>query len=177
MTDPFLAEIRLFGFAFAPTGWATCDGAIMPLAQNTALFALLGTTYGGDGKANFALPDLQGAAAVGANDDGSNGQPVAPLGAQLGSDSVALLQSEMPQHDHAVQTVAVPADLQAPAADRALARSTGGNAYQSNANASRVTMSPQSLTPAGGDFPHNNRPPSLAVTFCIALQGVFPQRW
>jgi microcystin-dependent protein len=177
MTDPFVAEIRLFGFGFAPTGWARCDGALMPLSQNTALFSLLGTTYGGNGASNFALPDLQGAAAVGANDDASNGQPFAPLGAQLGSETVSLLQTEIPVHDHAANTVAVPADLQAPASDRALARSTAGNAYQSNTVGSRVTLSHQSLAPAGGDFPHNNRPPSLGVTFCIALQGVFPQRW
>jgi microcystin-dependent protein len=177
MTDPFVAEIRLFGFSFAPTGWARCDGALMPISQNTALFSLLGTTYGGDGKSNFALPDLQGSAAIGANDDWISGAPAAPLGSQLGSETVSLLVSEIPQHDHTAQTAGVPADLQAPASDRALARSTAGAAYQSNTSSNRVTLSAQSLAPAGGDFPHNNRPPSLAVNFCIALQGVFPQRW
>lgn len=177
MTDPFVAEIRLMGFTFAPTGWAQCNGGILPLSQNTALFSLLGTTYGGDGKSNFALPNLQGAAAVGANDDWGSGQPLAPLGAEFGSDTVSLLQSEMPAHDHTAQTAPVPAELQAPAADRALARSTAGAAYQSDTTGNRVTLSPQSLAPAGSDFPHNNRPPSLAVSFCIALQGVFPPRW
>ncbi len=177
MTDPFVAEIRLFGFAFAPTGWARCDGQIMPISQNTALFSLLGTNYGGDGKSTFGLPDLQGAAAVGDNADFAPGGATVQLGQRVGSETVTLLTSEIPSHDHAVSASGSIAELQAPAADRALARSAGGAAYQSNANASRVAMSPQSLAPAGGTWPHENRPPSLAVNFCIALQGVFPQRW
>jgi len=177
MTDPFLAEIRVFGFNFAPSGWARCDGQLMPLAQNTALFSLLGTNYGGDGKTTFALPDLQGAAAIGVNEDGGSA-PFASIGETRGSATVTLLESEIPAHDHVAQTAAPSAaELQAPAADRALARSTAGAAYQSNANANRVTLSPEALAPAGATWPHDNRPPSLAFNFCIALQGVFPQRW
>ncbi|MBB4663769.1 phage tail protein [Conexibacter arvalis] len=180
MTDPFLAEIRVFGFNYAPSGWAACDGQEMPIAQNTALFSLLGTDYGGDGKSTFALPDLRGAAAIGVNSAGNPapGAPTAERGERLGSATVTLLESEIPAHDHAAAAAAtVPADLQGPASDRALARSTAGNAYQSNTSGSLVPLSPQALAPAGGTWPHNNRPPSLAFRFCIALQGVFPQRW
>lgn len=177
MTDPFVAEIRINGFNFAPTGWARCDGQLMPISQNTALFSLLGTYYGGDGKATFALPDLEGAAPIGVNDDFTPGAPYAPLGSQLGSESVTLLHSEMPNHDHAALSADVPAELQAPANDRALARSTAGSAYQSNTSSNLVGLSPQALAPTGATFPHNNRPPSLVLNFCIALQGVFPPRW
>lgn len=177
MTDPFVAEIRINAFNFAPSGWAHCNGQLMPISQNTALFSLLGTHYGGDGMSTYALPNLEGAAPIGAHDDFLPTVPQAPLGAQLGSESVTLLHGEMPNHDHAALSADVPADLQGPAGDRALARSTAGSAYQSNTSANLVALSPQALAPTGATFPHNNRPPSLVLNFCIALQGVFPQRW
>jgi microcystin-dependent protein len=173
MADPFVAEIRIFPFNFAPKGWAWCDGQLMPLSQNTALFSLLGTTYGGNGKSNFALPDLQGRAPM--HPGQGPGLSLHDLGETGGSETVTLLESEIPSHPHTARAVgADPGDLQAPAPARALARSANGFAYVSGpANA---TMAPESLAPAGGDQPHNNMQPYLTFYFNIALQGVFPPR-
>lgn len=173
--DPFVAEIRVFPFNFPPKGWAHCDGSILPLSQNTALFSLLGTTYGGDGKSTFALPDLQGRAGLGAGQ--GPGLSDYAHGSTTGSESVTLLPHEMPSHAHAAKASNEIAELQGPAPDRALASSTGGSAYQTDASSANVAMSPHSLAPAGGDTPHNNMPPTLVLNFCIALQGVFPMRW
>jgi len=173
MTDPFVAEIRVFPFEFAPHSWAFCDGQVMPISQNTALFSLLGTDYGGDGKSTFALPDLQGAAAIGSG-FAASGTSYA-RGDAVGSATVTLLPSEIPAHTHAVQAADEPALLQAPAADRALAASAGGDAY-GPATGDLAAMSPEAVSVAGGSLPHQNRPPSLAMNFCISLQGVFPSR-
>jgi microcystin-dependent protein len=174
MADPFVAEIRIFPFNFAPKGWAWCDGQLMPLSQNTALFSLLGTTYGGDGKSNFALPDLQGRAPM--HPGQGPGLSLHDLGETGGSETVSLLESELPSHTHSLRADAAdPADVQAPSAAVVLARSSGGNAYQSSA-AGLVSMAPEMLAPAGGDQPHNNLQPYLTFHFCIALQGVFPPR-
>jgi microcystin-dependent protein len=173
--DPFVAEIRVFPFNFPPKGWAHCSGQLMPISQNTALFSLLGTYYGGDGKSTFGLPNFEGSAAIGVS-DGFNGTSLADIGSVAGSPSVTLLQSEIPSHVHQLRASADDADLQAPAADRALATSTGGNAYQTETNANLVTMSPQTLAPTGATYPHNNFSPVLTLNFCIALQGVYPQR-
>jgi microcystin-dependent protein len=174
MATPFVAEIRVVGFNFAPTGWAQCNGQLMPISQNTALFSLLGTFYGGDGKSTFALPNLQGMAAV------SQGQGPGLdeyfLGQTSGAENVTLLQSEMPIHTHAVQAVPDPADQTNPGANRSLARSAPANAYQSTVNADVVQMAPEALAPGGGSLPHNNMPPVLVMNFIIALQGVFPPR-
>lgn len=172
MADPFVAEIRIFPFNFAPRGWAWCDGQLLPLSQNTALFSLLGTTYGGDGKSNFALPDLQGRAPM--HPGQGPGLSLHDLGETGGSETVALLESEIPSHSHALRASTDPADLQAPTPNRSLARSTSGFAYIA-ANPT-VAMAPESLAPAGGDQPHNNMQPYLTFYFCIALQGVFPPR-
>jgi microcystin-dependent protein len=171
--DPFVAEIRIFPFNFAPKGWAFCDGQILPLSQNTALFSLLGTTYGGDGKSNFALPDLQGNAPM--HPGQGPGLSLHDLGETGGSETVTLLESEMPAHAHAVRAATDPADLNAPAPARVLTRSASGFAYQSSA-AGLVMMASEALAPAGGDQPHNNLMPYLTLNFCIALQGIFPPR-
>ncbi len=173
MADPFVAEIRIFPFNFAPRGWAWCDGQLLPLSQNTALFSLLGTTYGGNGKSNFALPDLQGNAPM--QPGQGPGLSLHDLGERGGSETVSLLESEMPSHSHAARAAVNPADLNAPVSTRSLARSTPGNVYQSTA-ANLVMMAPEALTPAGGDAPHNNMMPYSTFYFCIALQGVFPPR-
>jgi microcystin-dependent protein len=173
MADPFVAEIRIFPFNFAPKGWAWCDGQLLPLSQNTALFSLLGTTYGGNGKSNFALPDLQGSAPM--HPGQGPGLSLHDLGETGGSETVTLLESEIPAHSHALSANGAPADLQLPAPDRAMARSNGGNAYKTPGGALAM-MSPQALAPAGGDFPHNNLQPYLTFYFNIALQGVFPPR-
>ena len=175
MSDPFVAEIRIFGFNFAPRGWAFCNGQILPISQNTALFSLLGTTYGGNGQSTFALPNLQDSAPM--HPGQGPGLSLHDLGETGGSEVVTLLQSEMPAHSHALKAdTADPADVQAPSAAVVLARSNGGNAYLNPAPASLVPMSFLAIGPAGGDLPHNNMMPFLALSFCIALQGVFPPR-
>ena len=173
MADPFVAEIRIFPFNFAPKGWAWCDGQLLPLSQNTALFSLLGTTYGGNGKSNFGLPDLQGRAPM--HPGQGPGLSLHDLGETGGSETVTLLESEIPAHPHTLQGNAFPANVQAPSPVRALAQSTGGVAYKAPP-ATTTTMAPESLGPAGGDQPHNNLMPYLTFYFCIALQGVFPPR-
>jgi microcystin-dependent protein len=173
MADPFVAEIRIFACNFAPTGWATCDGQLMPLSQNTALFSLLGTTYGGDGKSTFALPDLQGRAPM--HPGQGPGLSLHDLGETGGSETVTLLDSEMPAHSHTVMSVAaVFAANSNIVTGNAFGKSAQGNAYVPSANL--VQMSDEALTPAGGDLPHNNMQPYLTLNFCIALQGVFPPR-
>lgn len=174
MSDQFLAEIRVFPFNFAPTGWAFCNGQIMPISQNTALFALLGTTYGGDGKSTFALPDLQGSVPM--QPGQGQGLSLRDLGEQSGVESITLLVSEIPVHTHIVNTMSDPGTLQIPAPDRILARSANASAYQTNTSANLAMMAPQALAPAGGGLPHNNMQPYLTLNFCIALQGIFPQR-
>ena len=172
MADPFVAEIRIFPFNFAPRGWAWCDGQLLPLSQNTALFSLLGTTYGGNGKSNFALPDLQGRAPM--HPGQGPGLSLHDLGETGGSETVSLLESEIPSHSHGIRADAAdPGEDRTPAGE-VLARSTGGLLY-GNA-ASLVAMSDVALAPAGGDQPHNNLQPYVTFYFTIALQGVFPPR-
>jgi microcystin-dependent protein len=172
MADPFVAEIRIFPFNFAPKGWAWCDGQLLPLSQNTALFSLLGTTYGGDGKSNFALPDLQGRAPM--HPGQGPGLSLHDLGETGGSETVSLLESEIPAHSHSVRASIDDADLTIPQPTRSMAKTAGQNLY--TATATLNPMAPESLPPAGGDQPHNNMQPYLTFYFCIALQGVYPPR-
>jgi microcystin-dependent protein len=170
MADPFVAEIRIFGFNFPPKGWAFCDGQIMPLSQNTALFSLLGTTYGGDGKSTFALPDLQGQAPM--HPGQGPGLSLHDLGETGGSETVTLLESEIPSHSHTLRASLDDAEVAIPSPARTLAKASS-NMYGAAPNAA---MAPEALVPAGGDQPHNNMQPYLTLNFCIALQGVFPPR-
>jgi microcystin-dependent protein len=170
MADPFVAEIRIFPFNFAPTGWAFCNGQILPISQNTALFSLLGTTYGGDGRSTFALPNLEGSAPL--HPGQGPGLSVYDLGQTGGSDTVTLLISEMPAHSHTLRGSPQLGDSPVPT-NNSLARFN--NAYQTNATG-LVSMAPEALPPAGGSLPHNNLMPYLTLSFCIALQGVFPPR-
>lgn len=174
MADPFVAEIRIFPFNFAPRGWAWCDGQILPLSQNTALFSLLGTTYGGDGKSNFALPDLQGRAAM--HPGQGPGLSLHDLGERGGSETVTLLESEIPSHTHDVRVSASAATLSSPSGNVLARPRRGGGQFQSNASANLVQLAPEALAPAGGDQPHNNMQPYLTFYYCIALQGVYPPR-
>jgi microcystin-dependent protein len=173
MADPFVAEIRIFPFNFAPKGWAFCDGQILPLSQNTALFSLLGTTYGGDGKSNFALPDLQGRAPM--HPGQGPGLSLHDLGETGGSETVSLLESEIPSHSHSLMASSSTGTKPNPVGN-APSRVTGATPYLAPAGAPLVNFSDNALAPAGGDQPHNNMQPYLTFNFCIALQGVFPPR-
>lgn len=173
MSNPFVAEIRIFGGNFAPLGWATCDGQLMPISQNTALFSLLGTTYGGDGKSTFALPNLQGSAPMHAGQ--GPGLSLRDLGEQGGEQSVTLLQTEMPAHSHGA-VAAAGTGQPTPGGNCWASGAKGfGNVY-SPTGANNVQMNPLALSIAGGNLPHNNMMPFLCFTFIIALQGVFPPR-
>ena len=173
--DPFVAEIRIFPFTFAPRGWAFCDGQIMSISQNTALFSLLGTTYGGDGKSNFALPNVQGNTVM--HPGQGPGLSLHDLGETGGSETVTLLQPAMPGHSHTMRAHSQdPGDLNAPAPARSLAHSGGGSAYNTNVSGNLTQFAGAAVPPVGGAQPHNNMQPYLTLNFCIALQGVYPPR-
>lgn len=172
--DPFVAEIRIFPFNFAPKGWALCNGQLLPISQNTALFSLLGTTYGGDGKSTFALPNMQGNAPM--HPGQGAGLSLHDLGETGGTATVSLLVSEMPVHSHGLQAASTVGDTNAPGPAVSLARSHNATAYQNNTTAAQVAMHPQAIATTGGSQPHNNMMPYLTLNFCIALQGVFPPR-
>lgn len=173
MADQFVAEIRIFPFNFPPTGWAFCNGQLLPISQNTALFSLLGTFYGGDGKSTFALPDLQGSAPM--HQGQGQGLSDRVIGEQSGSEFVTLLQSEIPAHTHGLNAVGGIADAKGPTGN-SFAVSQNGNVFTAGAGLQQVTMSPSTFYPAGGSLPHNNMMPYLTVNFCIAMQGIFPPR-
>jgi microcystin-dependent protein len=173
MADPFVAEIRIFPFNFAPRGWAWCNGQILPISQNTALFSLLGTTYGGDGKSTFALPNLQGSVPlhVGSAQPGP-GLSTYDLGQSAGSDDVTLLTTETPSHTHSVMAQTVDqGDNRIPSPSLNL-----GNTQIYSSAAAGGTLDPTAVSVYGGGGPHNNLMPYLTLYFNIALQGVFPQR-
>jgi Microcystin-dependent protein len=171
MSDPFVAEIRIFPFNFAPRGWAWCDGQILPISQNTALFSLLGTTYGGNGQSNFALPNLQGFVPM--HPGQGPGLSLHDLGEVSGSENVTLLQSEIPNHSHTLRASLDDADLAIPTSNRSLAKASS-NLY-ANVNPNTL-MANQALSSAGGNQPHNNMMPYLTYYFNIALQGIYPPR-
>jgi microcystin-dependent protein len=164
MSEPFLSEIRIMSFNFAPKGWAMCNGQLLPINQNQALFALLGTTYGGNGQTTFALPNLQGRVPI----HWGNGHT---LGEAAGAAEHTLTMGELPQHTHALMASGDNGNTPTPA-NAVLA--TALNAYSSPHDV--VALQPSSMTATGGNQPHLNLQPSLALTFCIALQGIFPSR-
>ena len=171
--DPFVAEIRIFPFNFPPKGWAFCDGQIMPISQNTALFSLLGTTYGGDGKSTFALPNMQGNAPM--HPGQGPGLSLHDLGETGGSETVSLLESEIPSHSHALMCSTTSSTKSDPTGNSITRIGSGATPYKAPGSA-QVTMSGNSIAPAGGDQPHNNLQPYLTLNMCIALQGVYPPR-
>jgi microcystin-dependent protein len=173
MADPFVAEIRIFAFNFAPKGWAFCDGQLLPISQNTALFSLLGTTYGGDGKTTFGLPNLQGNAPM--HPGQGPGLSLHDLGEMGGTETVSLLESEIPAHTHSLMSQAALANRTNPIGN-AIGRVQGATAYAPPPGPTATQLAGQAVAPAGGDQPHNNMQPYLTLNVCIALQGVFPQR-
>jgi microcystin-dependent protein len=172
MSDPFVAEIRIAGFNFAPKGWAQCDGQLLPISQNTALFSLLGTFYGGDGKSTFALPNLQGSVPVGQGQ--GPGLSERFLGEEGGEPFVTLLQSEIPFHNHTLTRSTQGALARQPGGQN-FALATGIGLYGPNTGQT-TTLAPQAASIAGGSLPHNNMMPFLTLNFIIAMQGIFPPR-
>ncbi|MCB1053687.1 MAG: phage tail protein [Acidobacteria bacterium] len=172
MSEPFLAEIKIVGFNFAPRGWAFCDGQILPINQNQSLYSLLGTTYGGDGRTSFALPDLRGRAPihVGRADGGS----LHALGSKSGEETHTLSANEMPQHRHLVQASNTQAN-QTTVSGNLLGNSLS-ELYVDSSTPDMVAMRSGTVTHVGGSQAHNNMQPYLALNFCIALQGLFPSR-
>lgn len=171
--DPFLAEIRIFSGNFAPRGWARCDGQILPIAQNTALFSLLGTTYGGDGVSTFALPDLQGSAPLQQGQGAGLTQRF--LGEVGGEQAVSVIQSEMSPHSHSAQAAANANGASTDPTNQVWSKSSYIRSqvplYKASGDSS---MSPNAVSQAGAGQPHNNMMPYLAITFIIALQGIYP---
>ena len=180
MADPFVAEIRMFPFNFAPNGWAFCNGQLMPLSQNTALFALLGTTYGGDGKSTFALPNMQDNAPM--QPGQGQGLSLRDLGEMSGVESITLLTSEIPFHTHLLSASDADATTNNPTGQYPAkglwdaGTSAGVIGAYSDQSPGNAALAPQALSLAGGGLPHNNMQPYLTLNFCIALQGIFPQR-
>lgn len=181
MTSPFVAEIRIFPFNFAPTGWAQCNGQLLPISQNTALFSLLGTTYGGDGKSTFALPNFPGTAPLQQGQGG--GLSLYDLGEMTGTPDVTLISQELPTHQHffmasttAGTTDTAPNNQLGVGGSGSKVQSYFANLYSPNAAQATTQMSGLAIGVAGSGLPHNNMMPYLTLTFCIALQGIFPQR-
>jgi microcystin-dependent protein len=172
MSEPFIAEVRIFAGNFAPRNWAFCDGQLLPISQNTALFSLIGTTYGGDGRTTTALPNLQGRAPM--HPGRGPGLTSRRLGERGGVTTVALTEAQMPNHNHAMRASSAPGELSEPTNQSALARTGGGSAYGPATNL--VPLADTVLPPAGGSQSHNNLQPFLAINFIIALFGLYPSR-
>lgn len=172
MSEPFLAEVRMVGFNFAPRGWAFCDGQILPINQNQSLYSLLGTTYGGDGRTSFALPDLRGRTPIhtGSTDSG----PEHREGQKSGEETHTLAGNEMPQHTHTARASSAVGDSPVPT-NNVLASSLN-EAYRESSGANIVSLRSGTIANVGGGQAHNNMQPYLAVNFCIALRGLFPSR-
>lgn len=173
MSDPYVGEIRAFGFNFVPQGWAPCNGQLLPISQNTALFALLGTTYGGDGKVTFALPNLQARAPL--HFGQGPGLTERVQGESGGATAVTLLPAEMAAHTHTANADGSSAGVANPE-NTVWGGGGRGRPPAYSTDAPNVAMSAQALAPAGGSQSHNNLPPYQVVIFCIALQGIFPPR-
>lgn len=174
MSDPFYAEIRMFGFTYAPEGWAICDGQLLSVNQNQALFSLISNLYGGDGRNTFALPNLQGRMPL----HKGQGLGLTPcyLGQVGGSTSVALQESQLPAHEHTVTTGYDKSDTNTPAANTYMGQSVGTPAYNNTVSAPTVQMSASSLSPTGQSHPHQNMQPYLPMLFCICVDGYYPPR-
>ncbi len=170
--EPYIGQIQAFGFNFAPRGWALCQGQLMPIAQNTALFSLLGTTYGGDGRSTFGLPDLRGRSAVGHGHGPGLSQFI--LGQQAGSETTTLSASNLPVHNH--QLTATDSDANSDEASNGARLGTAGASIYATGGSGTVHLAADSTTQAGSNVPFNNRDPFLVMNYCIALEGIYPPR-
>jgi microcystin-dependent protein len=176
VSDPFLGEIRIFSIDYAPTGWATCDGQVVPIQQNTGLFSLIGVTYGGNGTTNFALPNLQGRLPI--DNEAGHGLRPRAIGDKGGSETVSLTQNTVISHTHALMASPHQGTLNAPGAQNALSRSDPVNVYtlETDSNPGLAQLASNTLGPiVGGGQAHDNLMPSLVLTICIALNGEFPK--
>lgn len=169
MAEPFLAEIRIVGFNFAPRGWAFLDGQILPINQNQSLYSLLGTTYGGDGRTSFALPDLRGRTPVHAGDGYG-------LGQKGGEETVALTAAQVPQHAHPAKGSSLRGNSTDPAGHLMGAASRSDLLYAASSAATRTSLQSETVAAAGGGQGHENMQPFITLNYCIALQGLFPSR-
>ena len=175
MSEPFLAEVRIVAFNFAPRGWAFCDGQILPINQNQSLYSLLGTTYGGDGRTSFALPDMRGRVPM--HVGRSNGGAVHTEGQKSGEETHTLAASEMPQHTHTLMGTTNTANQSSPSSHiPAQIPTTGGEVYSDISVGPNSTFNPAAIAHVGGGQAHENMQPYLVINFCIALQGLFPSR-
>lgn len=172
MSNPYIGEIRMFGCNFAPRGWAFCNGQLLPIAQNTALFSLLGTTYGGNGTTTFGLPDLRGRVPI--HFGQGPGLSSYSLGQTGGAESVTLLTTQIPAHSHTVNAADTGGNQTSPIAALPAVESTGTSKNFSNSGTGQ--MSPAMINPAGGNQPHPNLQPYQTINFCIALEGIYPSR-
>ncbi len=177
MSEPYIGEVRCFGFNFPPRNWALCNGQLVAIAQNSALFAILGTTFGGDGRSTFGLPNLQGQIPMhwGSGQGGFNTQ----IGEAQGTPNVTLTAQQIPQHSHSVTTAAatVAAERSASPTSASFLSSTKGEAlYQNPPVTPNSAFSPRAISPSGNSQPHDNMQPYLALNFCISLEGIFPSR-
>lgn len=172
MSEPFVGEIRMFAGNFAPRGWAFCDGQLLAVSQNDALFSLFGTTYGGDGRTTFGLPDMRGRLPIHAGQ--GPGLSQRRLGSRGGAEKETLTQNELPSHSHTVNAVSTPATETSPGANETLAQSVGYDAYVPNQSV--ATMSSQNVSSVGGSRSHQNEMPFLCVNFIVALFGIYPSR-
>ena len=175
MSEPFIAEIRIFAGNFAPRGWAFCDGQLLPIAENTALFSLIGTIYGGDGRTTMALPNLQGRAPM--HPGRGPGLTARRLGEKVGVETVTLTEAQIPSHNHTARAASTTGNAGlGPGTSNCLARAGGGNTYQTNSSANLVDMASQTLSTTGGGQAHDNLQPYLTLNFIIALVGLYPSR-
>ena len=175
MSEPFTAEIRIFAGNFAPRGWAFCDGQLLPIAENTALFSLIGTTYGGDGRTTTALPNLQGRAPM--HPGRGPGLTSRRLGERVGVETVTLSEAQIPSHSHTARATTTISDTGTPSNTTTFGRTTGGGqGYQTNTTGNLVDMASSTLATTGGGQAHTNLQPFLAINFIIALVGLYPSR-
>ena len=169
MSEPFLAEVRMFGFSFPPRGWSFCDGQILPISQNQSLYSLIGTTYGGDGVSSFALPDLRGRTPIHQSSDHR-------LGQKGGTEGVTLDTAQIPEHRHSAKASSLSGNSSTAHNHLLAAESAPDAAYSATVTAGTTSLGPHSISNVGGNQSHNNMQPYLTVQFCIALSGLFPSR-